>query len=798
MIDGSGTQALVGRPVPARGDDLLVEGRAEYIDDMRFEDALHVRFVRSFVAHAQLLRVEVPSPTRSGTVVTAADLGSPPPLLSSPYRPAGKQMPGWPLLAHDRIRFAGEPIAAAIAPDPYQAEDLAELVSMEFEELPIVVNTAKATRGVTLHDEWPDNVVFERTLSVGDVKAVRRSSDVTVRRTFRTSRHTGVPIETRGCVARVRSGRLRLWSSTQVPHLVRSAVASVLGWTADKVEVVSPAVGGGFGIKGHVYPEEVLISLLAVQLGGTIKWIEDRAEHMVASVHAQDHLFDLELQLRSDGTILGLSADLTVDAGAYAAWPQTPALDVQMSAAILPGPYVIPNYHFTGRAVLTNKTPSGTYRGVARPSCAFALERLIDEAALELSIDPIEMRLKNVVRDFPHATGTGLVYDSGSIAASLERVREIVDQTRSRDDEHGNPGELHGVGVACFVEQTGHVAPWARAGAGVVHDQDRAVVTANEDGRIRVFVGSASTGQSHDTMLAQIVAERLDVPLEQVEVSTGDTARTPFSMGTLASRAAVVGGGTALAATERLRSTLLDLASRALSVPAEGLRLCASEVRETGSSARTISIEELARRFGRTLDERNRRVISATARYDGPDGGTFSNACHAAVVAIDPETGQIAVTRYVVIEDCGTMINPLVVDGQVYGGVAQGLGAALFERLVYDEQGQILTGTLMDYPLPSTLEVPDIEVHHLSTPGVAPTGIKGVGESGAIGPMAAVANAVADALGPARAHLVREVPLVPARIWAILHQGGSDDPGWDNPGRGDSDGSGDDPDGDRQ
>lgn len=768
-------QRWIGLPVPPTGHELLVTGLAKYVDDLAFPDALHLRLVRSFVAHARLLRVVAPTASEACIVVTAADLGAPPPILAPPYLPAGRALPGWPLLAHGRIRFAGEAIAAVLAHDPYEAEDVAEEVYPEYEELPAIVDVDHPTSDVVLHDEWPDNIVFAKERRVGDVDEARQNADVSVRRTFRTRRHTGVPIETRGCVAQVRSGQLRLWSSTQVPHLVKSVVANALRWSEDRVEVISPAVGGGFGIKGHVYPEEALVSILAVRTGKTIKWIEDRVEHLVGSVHAQDHMFDLELHLRSDGIILGLDAALTVDSGAYAVWPQTLALDVQMASAILPGPYVVPNYRFNGRAVLTNKTPTGTYRGVARPSCAFALERLIDEAAREMSLDPFEIRLRNVVRDFPYRTGTGLIYDSGSTVESLERMRKILGDSASERQPKERGDRLRGVGIACFVEQTAHIPPWAQEGTGIVERPDAAVITADDDGRVRISVGLANTGQSHETTLAQVVADRLRLSLRRVEVTAGDTRRTPFSMGTLASRAAVVGSRTASLAAERLKSRLLALASAALGVPVGWLQMYDGEIRSSEGADRFISLAEIVKRYGEAPEEGARRTISARAEYDGPDGGTFSNACHAAEVEVDPETGQVAVTRYVVVEDCGQVINPLVVEGQVHGGVAQGIGGALFERLAYDEQGQFLTATLMDYPLPSTLEVPDIETHHLGAerPIVAP--VKGVGESGAIGPMAAVANAVADALGPLYAPLVREVPLGPDKVWSILHPEGGED-----------------------
>jgi carbon-monoxide dehydrogenase large subunit len=673
-------------------------------------------------------------------------------------------MPPRPVLAWERVRFVGEPVAAVLSLDRYQAEDAAQLVTLVYEELPSVIDASVASGGPALHEGRPDNVLFEVERRAGDVDAARQQAAWTLVRTFRVHRHAGVPMETRGCMALVQNRRLTLWSSTQLPHLVRSFVAEALGWAEDRVEVVAPCIGGGFGVKGHAYPEEALVALLAVHIGRPVKWVEDRHEHMLAAVHARDHLYQAELSLDVDARILGLAATVTVDVGAYSVWPQSAALEAQMTATILPGPYDVPSYQCRARAVATNKSPFGTYRGVSRPGNTFALERLMDEAARETGLDPVDIRRRNLVQDFPHRTATGLRYPPASLRESLERAAAAVADERSAHSPAN--GALRGVGFACFIEQTGHVPPWARREAGVVVAPDSVQVSLDSAGCCTVHVGLNSHGQGHVTTLAQLVADELALTPDQVTVVAGDTRCTPYGLGTLASRAAVVAGGAAAAAARRLRERLLELGAEVLGVAQASVALTGGGVR--AADGRMLQLAELIQPYGERQAPHGLPTLSAQADYDGPDQGRFSNACHAAVVELDPDSGLPRVVRYVVVEDCGKAINPLIVEGQVHGGVAQGIGGALLEELIYDRQGQLLTASFLDYLLPSAGEIPPIEVYHLATPDSDGLGVKGTGESGAIGPMAAIANAVADALGPGRAGRVLEVPLTPQRLWSIL------------------------------
>lgn len=761
---------LTGTRIPRREDHRLITGTGGYIDDLDSADALHLRFVRSAVPHGVITSIDVPDDLEA-TVFTAANLGAEPPEMRARYRPGGVAMPPWPLLAYERVRYVGEPIAAVLAETPYLAEDAAEMVFPDCSPLPAVVDPLDPGDAPPLHAGFDDNVLFETVVEVGDA-IPPADGVVTVRRRFRTRRHTGMPLENRGCLAIPRDDGVTLWSSTQLPHLLRSMVADVLGWDEDRVQVRVPDIGGGFGVKGHAYPDEALVALLAVTTGRPVKWIEDRSENLMASIHARDHRNELELDVWPDGRIAALRADLVVDCGAYPVWPQTASLEAQMASTILPGPYQIANYRCRARAVATNKSPHGTYRGVARPSSVFAVERLVDEAARELGMSPVELRLRNVVTEFPYDTGTGLVYDSGSYRETIEVAADKVGYTEHRQQRRAADGPLRrGIGFACFVEQSAHVPPWARRGSGVVVAPDRVEVTATEDGTVHVEAGINSHGQGQETTLAQVVADRLALPFDRIKVRYGDTGQSPYSMGTLASRSAVVAGTAAAAAADALKKKMYEAAANHLAVAVDDVAVDGDELRAPDGSA--VSWAELVTLRANAADRRGRPIITAEAHYQGPDVGTFSNACHAAVIDVDVETAQIHVRRYLVVEDCGQIINPLIVEGQIHGGVAQGIGSALYEELVYDETGQLVTTTLMDYRLPSSLEVPAVEIEHLCSPGSGPLGVKGMGESGAIGPMAAIANAVADAVGPERAGRVVEVPLVPDRMWRILR--GDDD-----------------------
>lgn len=775
LASPEGERSAVGRSLRRVEDIRLLTGRGCYVADLPVGGALSLRLVRSPVPHGRLGPIVLPQLPEGCSAFTAADLGHR--VVRALYRPKGQVMPDWPLLAFDKVRYVGEPIVAVLAPDPYLAEDLAEMVELEVDELDPVVDPFVDDPAL-LHDGYPGNVIFETQIANG--QAVPTAGSRTIRRRFRIGRHSAIPMETRGCLATFEGGQLTVWSSSQIPDLLRLFLADVLSLDPDVVHVNVPDVGGGFGVKGHAYPDEALVALLALRAGRPVRWIEDRAEHLMASIHARDEVFDLALTVSPSGELVALEADVTVDSGAYPAWPQTSALEAQMSAAILPGPYRLPSYRVRARSVCTNKAPFGTYRGVARPGVTFALERLMDEAARELGVSPVDLRARNLVTTFPYESPGGLIYDAGSYLEALQVAAEAmagevrvslgdVEGGPSAADGHLEQRRLRGIGFACFVEQSAHVPPWARRENGIVAAPDRVVVAIDRAARVSVHAGLSSHGQGQETTLSQVAADRLGVSAAAVTVAYGRTDLGMYSMGTLASRSAVVSGNTCAVAAERLAATLRSHAAAALECAADDVRLIGGKAVGPKSS---VGLGELVQRYAAeaTSADETTALLRGEADYDGPAGGTFSNAVHAAAVSIDPATGVIEVERYVVVEDCGRMINPMIVNGQIQGGVAQGIGSALYEQLVYDEHGQLVTTTFMDYRLPSSVEIPRAEIHHLETPSATVLGTKGMGESGAIGPMAAIGNALADALGPAGAELVTETPFTPPATWALIRE----------------------------
>ena len=776
MTEAPSRARQVGARVTRREDPRMVTGRARYIDDFTPRGALHLRVLRADLAHAMI--TEIDASALSGDFpdalfFTGVDIGDLGVRAVQDYPEA--QASYQPLLAKGRVRFVGEPVAAVLADDPYQVEDAAESVLVDYEPLPVLANveTALAPGTSALHDNWTGNLFVERRMSGGDLDAAKAEAAHVIRRTYRTHRQAGVPMECRGAIAELDpAGRfLTVRSSTQIPHLLRTYLAEELDWPENRIRVVAPEVGGGFGVKGHIFVEEVLVAWLAIKTGRPIKWIEDRREHMLASIHAREHRHDLEAYVSAEGRLLGLKADITVDAGAYSVWPFTASSDPGMVAKVMPGPYDLQAYEGTFRAVATNKCPLGTYRGVGRPSAVFSLERLMDEIAVELGLDPFEFRERNLIRTFPYKNVLGFTYDEGSYVESLTRMRALLAREKERAGDLG-PGTRLGVGVACFVEQSAHGTPdFTRRRVPIETGYESARVEMMADGKVTIYTGLQCHGQGHETTLAQVAADVLGLSVEDVEVRHGDTLVSPYSVGTWGSRGAALGGGAVHQATVEIRDKLLAIAAQHFQSEREELELADGAGRVSRDPGRAIPVSRLARWANRNLENLPPALepgLMATAFLDGPPDGTYSNACHGAVVEIDLRTGRLRLRRFYVVEDCGRIINPMIVEGQVRGGVVQGIGSALFEHFVYDSEGQPLTTTFADYLMPAASEIPDIEVEHIETPTpLTPLGAKGMGEGGAIGPAAAIANAIQDALGIA----VKETPFTMNRLWAVI-QGG--------------------------
>jgi carbon-monoxide dehydrogenase large subunit len=779
-----GNTRYVGQRVPRREDPRFLTGRTRYVDDVRLPRMVHAAFVRTPYPHAEVRGFRTgPAAALRGVlaVLTAQEAAG----RARPIR-ADLRLPEWkssetPIMGWPRVRFSGEAVAVVAATDRYLAEDAAELVEVDYAPLPAVVGVdqAVAPGSPLIHPHWGDNVFMERVKRAGDIAAAFAQADVTYRRTYRTHRHTGYPMEGRACIAdfQPETGLLTFHAASQIPYLVRTELADLLGLPEHSVRVIAPDVGGGFGIKAHLAVEEVAVALLSMRLGRPVKWIEDAREHLLASNHAHEHTHHVEMALRQDGTILGLRADILVDCGAYSIWPETAGAEAGQAANVLPGLYRIPSYEARTRAVATNKCPIGAYRGVGRPAAAFTMERLIEDVARQLAIDPVEIRRRTYLRDdeFPCTSVSGLEYDSASPMASLDRAVAAIDydafrreQARARAE-----GRYLGVGFGSFIEQTAHTTvEYARRGQTIVRGYETVSVTMDPSGTVTVDATTHSHGQGHETTYAQIVADRLGVPLDAVRVRFGDTAALPYGMGTFASRSAVVAGGAAWKAADSVRQALLRIAGHVMEVSPDDLDVAGGAIEVRGSPRSRMTVAEVARlayhRSERLPPGARSIDLASTQSYDAhPGTGTFANAIHAAAVEVDVATGFVRILRYVVVEDCGVMINPLIVDGQVHGGAAQGIGGALYEHLVYDDTGQLLSQTLMEYLLPSAMEVPPIEVHHIETPSFTIGGHKGAGEGGAIAPLAALGNAVSDALAPLGVS-VDSTPLSPERILALI------------------------------
>jgi carbon-monoxide dehydrogenase large subunit len=774
------TPKLVGARVKRVEDRRLLTGQGRYVDDHRPAGTLYAAFLRSPHAHARIVHVDA-APALAAPGVVAVLTGEEIARLAKPLRAASK-MPHYketamPALAVGKVRYVGEPVAVVVAESRYAAEDALDRIAVRYETLPPVTDmeAALANGSPLVHDDVGTNLILRREFAVGDVDAALRGAEVVVRERFRFYRHAGVCMENRGCLAEYDAGaeRLSLHSSTQCPNILRDCLADLLDLPEHSVRVVAPDVGGGFGVKTPLYQEETTACVLARRLRRPIKWVEDRREDLLTTIHAWDEILDVELGLKRDGTFVGLRAEVYVDVGAYSIFPWTAAIEPVQCISFLPGPYVIPNYRGRTHGIATNKCPMGPYRGVARPVSTFAMEGMVDRAARRMGMDPTELRIKNYIREFPYKSPSGVVWDSGSFTESMLKAKETLDYgaLRAEQERLRAQGRYVGIGIASYVELTGvgsaiPVAP----GMAITTGMEAATVRVDPSGKVTALFGIASHGQGLETTLAQVVAGELGVPFEDVKVLHGDTAVSPYGTGTYASRSAVIGGGAGILAGRAVREKALAIAAHMLEANVEDLDLRDGKIYVKGVPQPALTLRDVAKSayYGVKHIPRDMEPGLESTRFYDPYFGTTSNATHAAVVEVDPETGRVEIRKFVVIEDCGVVINPMVVEGQAHGGVAQGIGAALLEELVYDGEGQLLTGTLMDYVIPSASEIPSIEVVHLETPSpTALGGFKGMGEGGTIGAPGALANAVADALAPFAVEIT-EMPMTPERILRLV------------------------------
>jgi carbon-monoxide dehydrogenase large subunit len=760
---------LVGTSVRRTEDPPLITGLGSFVAD-RATGAWAVRFVRSPVAAGIITSIEAPA---GALVFTAADLeglGDIRPLLHRPdYSPVAQ-----PLLARDRVRFAGEPVAVVVAPTAYEAEDLAEQVYVEIDSTPCVadVDSALADGAPAVHDtSLGTNVAIDaRVASPGFDDAFAAAAHV-VEVQVGCDRQSAMPLETRGSLAEYdrHSGRVRLTTSTQAAHVVRTAICDILGLPERDLQVVAPDVGGGFGQKYCLAREDVIVTWLALRLKRRVIWVEDRLENFVSSFHSREHRYTLRAGFDSDGVMTALDADIVCNVGAYSCYPVTFGVEPLMAMAEMPGPYRVGKYRARARAILTNLCPIAPYRGVSRPVITLALERLMDTAAVQLGFDPVEIRLRNLIDEFPHTSPTGLVYDEGSYQEVLRRAVTAIDLPALRERQRAlrEQGRFIGIGFSTFSERTGYgTSAFAARKMDVTLGYEDVELTMDPSGNVELRIGASPHGQGLATALGQVVADGLGISLEAVRVHHGDTDRDPFGWGSFASRGMVIAGGATKLASTALADRISAIAAELLEAAPADIVLADGIASVAGTSV-SIPIADVARTASHRRDLAGGvQGLSVRSTYD-PDG-TFSNACHVAVIEVDVETGGVTIERFVVVEDAGVLINPMIVDGQISGGVCQGIANALYESLQHDEQGNLMTASLLDYLPPTMAEIPDIEIHHMVTMSDATiTGAKGVGEGGTIGAPAAVLNAVSDALSPWGIG-VNHMPATPSRLRSLI------------------------------
>jgi len=792
----------VGQRIKRTEDPRLIRGLAHYVDDITLPGTLHVAFVRSIYAHARIKGIDasaaedVPGVVAIYTGKDIAEKIGPVPCASA--LPELK-VPDHRVLATKKVYFVGHPIAAVVATDRYAARDAADLVIVDYDDLPVVSDVEQAAAGgPVIHENFGDNIAYKLTSGEGDIDAAFAAAERTVKQRILHRRLAPIAMEPRGVLARYFPGEeeLTLWSSTQIPHLMRTQVAIMIGIPENKLRVITPEVGGGFGSKLNVYAEEALLGWISMQLFKPVKWIETRRENIQATIHGRGQVGDIEVAFRNDGAITGLRYNVFADLGAYHQL-LTPAIPT-LTGLMLSGAYKIPAIQINITGCFTNKMATDAYRGAGRPEATYVVERALDLVAAELGVDPIEVRRKNFPKpdEFPFHTATGLDYDSGDYEAALNKAQGIAGYAQLREEQKKarEEGRLIGIGVSTYVEICALGPSQAMPAGG----WESATVRIEPTGKVTILTGASPHGQGQETSFAQIAADQLGVHINDITVIHGDTGVVQYGIGTFGSRATAVGGTAVYVAIEKLKEKASKIACHMLQADAsrvsfEGgkysLRKAAAatagtsdpvvpvgeapagalpEPQTEGKSSLTIQEIALAAHIAKDLPPDTEPGLSATYFFE-PKNFTFPFGTHIAVVEVDRETGDIKFLRYVAVDDCGKVINPMLVDGQVHGGIVQSIGQALFEEVVYDEQGQLLSGTLMDYALPRASHIPEFELDRTETPSpVNPLGVKGVGEAGTIGATPAIVNAVVDALSPFGVrHL--DMPIKPENIWRIIN-----------------------------
>jgi carbon-monoxide dehydrogenase large subunit len=787
--------SLIGTSLKPEEDLRFLIGQGSYIDDICLPNMAYCAFLRSPYAHANLISIDYSDTVRSSKILgvfTSSDIEqiAKPIKIDIPF-PGIKPM-YYRYLAQSKVLWAGEAVAAVVATDPYSAEDALETIAVEYKEMPFVLcpEEAISSNSVLLYDDWKDNCFAKAKFSNGDVDHAFQKSDVVIEKKIEMHRYCGVPMETRGCIANWNSATrfLNFWSSNQAPHVQKSLLSEALMIPENRIRVITPDVGGGFGVKLNIYPEDVVVAALSMLCRRPVKWVETRSEHFLAAGHSRSQIHNAKMGFSKTGIIKALSDKIIADVGAFTYYPHNVFGTLMVTCSMLPGPYRIQNYQYEVCWVVTNKTPFGAYRGFGQPEATFVTERLIEIACRELHIDPLDFRLRNIIQEheLPCVNPTGTILESGSHAKSLKIAANLIGyhelQERKRKEHFGSAQKLFGIGLSCNIETT---VPTIYGASRRWTAHDSATVKVQPDGTVTVATGFVSIGTSIETTLKQIAGNELGIEPEDISVLIGDTDATPYGSGNYGSRSAVVCSAAVIGAISRIKQKMREISAHVLRVRTEEIEMGSGFFFAKSDPSRRLTFGDIARIAydeAFKLPKGMEAGLEATYFYEPPNvqnlpdkngkvnvSGASTNATHAALVEVDTETGKINILKYVIVHDCGKIINPLVVEGQIHGGIAQSIGGTLFEEIVYDGNGQLVSSNFIDYLLPTANDVPDMVVTHIETPSpYHPGGFKGAGEAGTIGVPAAISNAVENALWPHFQVEILRTPLDPNRVWKLI------------------------------
>jgi carbon-monoxide dehydrogenase large subunit len=779
------TTRVFGSPVKRREDPRLITGQAQFTDDVVLPGMAHMAVVRSPYGHARIKAIRTKKAAAvegvlgvfTGKDMKEAGFGPIPCAWVVPN--SDSKTPPYPPIAIDVVRYVGNAVAIVVAADRYAANDGAEAVEVDYEPLPVVVDAEKATQkgAPQLHADVPGNVAFHWEVSGGDVEAAFKAADVVVSERIINQRLIPNAMEPRAALAQylAATGEVTLWVTSQNPHIARFLLSLDTGIPEGRIRVIATEIGGGFGSKIPHYPEDSMVIFASKKLGCPVKWTESRSENYRGTIHGRDHIQDVEMAAKKDGKIVAIRAKVWANMGAYLS-TAAPGIPTILHGLMLSGPYDIPNIHEDVFGVFTNTTPTDAYRGAGRPEATFMIERLVDLMAAKLKMDPAEIRRKNFIPPFTegHTVATGLIYDTGNYIGAFDKALQMLDYKamRQKQAELRKKGEYTGIGFSTYAEICGlgpsQVAGAVGFGGGL---WESAIVRFHPSGKVHVMVGINPHGQGEETTFAQIVSSELGVPVEDVEVIHGDTSRTPMGWGTYGSRSTPVGSGALMGAVVKIKDKARTIAAHLLEAAVEDVEYADGKFSVKGAPSKFKTIQDVAlmANVAWNMPKGVEPGLEASAFFD-PSNFVYPFGTHIAVARVDTETGEIGLERYVAVDDCGRVINPMIVDGQVQGGIVQGIGQALWEGAIYDEQGQLVTGSMMDYAVPKADAFPDFELAMTETPTkVNPLGVKGIGETGTIASTPAVYNAVMDALAPLGVKQIR-MPLTPERVWRAIQE----------------------------